>query len=232
LEQKERQDFEIKMLPPKNISKIISLLKKEIKQFENPIATEIGDKTRDPFLVLISCIMSLRTKDTTTGPASKRLFDLADNPKDMLKLSKKQIEKAIFPVGFYPTKAKYIKETCKVLIKDYNGKVPSNEEELLKLPGIGRKCMGIVMCYGFGKNSHIPVDTHVHKLTNRLGWVKTKTPEKTEIALTKIIPRKYWHDLNNLLVAHGQNVCVPVSPFCSKCSIRKYCPRINVETSR
>lgn len=220
------------MLPPKNISKIISLLKKEIKQFENPIATEIGDKTRDPFLVLISCIMSLRTKDTTTGPASKRLFDLADNPKDMLKLSKKQIEKAIFPVGFYPTKAKYIKETCKVLIKDYNGKVPSNEEELLKLPGIGRKCMGIVMCYGFGKNSHIPVDTHVHKLTNRLGWVKTKTPEKTEIALTKIIPRKYWHDLNNLLVAHGQNVCVPVSPFCSKCSIRKYCPRINVETSR
>ena len=216
----------------KNIDKIIKLLKKQIKQFENPIATEIGDKTKNPFLVLISCIMSLRTKDTTTGPAAKRLFQLADNPKDMLKLTKKQIEKAIFPVGFYPTKAKYIKQTCKRLIKDYKGKVPNSEEELLKLPGIGRKCMGITMCYGFNKNSHIPVDTHVHKLTNRLGWVKTKTPEKTEIALTKIIPKKYWHDLNNLLVAHGQNTCVPISPFCSKCYIRKYCPRINVKKSR
>ncbi len=216
----------------KNISKIINLLKQEIRHFENPIATEIGERTKDPFLVLISCILSLRTKDTTTGPASKRLFDLADNPKDMLKLSKKQIEKAIFPVGFYPTKARYIKKTCKILIEKYDGKVPDNEEELLKLPGIGRKCMGITMCYGFGKNSHIPVDTHVHKLTNRLGWVKTKTPEKTEQELMKIIPRKYWHDLNNLLVAHGQNVCVPISPFCSKCYIKKYCPRIGVSKSR
>ena len=217
--------------PPKNLSKIISLLKKEIKQFENPIATKIG-KRKDPFLVLISCIMSLRTKDTTTGPAAQRLFKLADNPKRMSKLTKKQIEKAIFPVGFYPTKAKYIIKTCKKLIDDYDGKVPNNEEELLKLPGIGRKCMGIVMCYGFGKNSHIPVDTHVHKIANRLGWVKTKTPEKTEIALTKTIPKKYWHDLNNLLVVHGQNICVPVSPYCSKCSIRKYCPRIGVTRSR
>ena len=120
----------------------------------------------------------------------------------------------------------------KKLIDYYDGKVPDKEQELLKLSGIGRKCMGIVMCYGFVKNSHLPVDTHVHKLTNRLGWVKTKTPEKTEQELIKIIPRKYWHDLNNLLVAHGQNICVPVSPYCSKCSIRKYCPRINVNKSR
>jgi len=217
---------------PKHIGKIISLLKQEIRHFENPIATEIGERTKDPFLVLISCILSLRTKDTTTCPASKRLFGLANNPEDMLKLSKKQIEKAIFPVGFYPTKAMYIKKTCKILIEEYNGKVPDKEEELLKLPGIGRKCMGIVMCYGFGKNSHIPVDTHVHKLTNRLGWVKTKTPEKTEQELMKIIPRKYWHDLNNLLVAHGQNICVPVSPFCSKCYISKYCPKIGITKSR
>ena len=216
----------------KNISKIIRLLKQEIKQFENPIATEIGERTEDPFLVLISCILSLRTKDTTTGPASKRLFVLAANPKDMLKLSKKQIEKAIFPVGFYPTKAKWIRQVCNILIEKYNGKVPDKEEELLKLPGIGRKCMGIVMCYGFGKNSHIPVDTHVFKVTNRLGWVKTKTPEKTEQELMKIIPRKYWHDLNNLLVAHGQNICVPVSPFCSKCAIRGYCPKIGIAKSR
>lgn len=216
----------------KNIGKIIRILKKEVKKFEQPITTEIGERTRDPFQVLISCILSLRTKDTTTGPASKRLFTLADNPKAMLKLSKKQIEKSIFPVGFYPTKAKYILGTCKVLIKKYKGKVPEKEEELLKLPGIGRKCMGIVMCYGFGKNSHIPVDTHVHKIANRLGWVKTKTPEKTEIALTKNIPKKYWHDLNNLLVTWGQNICVPVSPFCSKCKIKPYCKRIGVERSR
>src|SRR3989338_6159314 len=217
---------------PKHIGKIISLLKQEIRHFENPIATEIGERTKDPFLVLISCILSLRTKDTTTGTASKRLFALADNPRGMIKLSKKQIEKAIFPVGFYPTKAKYIMETCKALVDNYNGKVPDSEEELLKLSGIGRKCMGIVMNYGFGKNTHLPPDTHVHKLANRLGWVKTKTPEKTEQALMKIIQKKYWHDLNNLLVAHGQNVCVPISPFCSKCSIRRYCPRIGVERSR
>ena len=219
-------------MAPKNISKIISLLKKQINQFENPISTEIGDRTRDPFLVLISCILSLRTKDTTTGPAAKRLFKLARTPKDMLKLTNKQIEKAIFPVGFYPTKAKYIKKACKKLLDDYDGKVPNKEEKLLKLPGIGRKCMGIVMCYGFNKNSHIPVDTHVHKIANRLGWINTKTPEKTEIQLTKTIPKKYWHDLNNLLVAHGQNICVPISPYCSKCSIKKYCPRINVNKSR
>jgi len=217
---------------PKNIDEIISLLKNEIRKFDEPIATEIGERTRSPFQVLISCILSLRTKDTTTGPAAKRLFKMAKTPKAMLKLSNKKIEKLIFPVGFYPTKAKYIKKTCRILVEKYNSKVPDKEEELLKLPGIGRKCMGIVMCYGFGKNSHIPVDTHVHKLTNRLGWVKTKTPEKTEQELIKIIPRKYWHDLNNLLVTHGQNVCVPVSPFCSKCYIRKYCPRVGVKKSR
>lgn len=216
----------------KNIPKIIKLLKKEIKQFENPIATEIGERTKDPFLVLISCILSLRTKDTTTGPASKRLFALAGNPKDMLKLSKKQIKKAIFPVGFYPTKAKWINRVCRILIEKYSGKVPDREEELLKLPGIGRKCMGVVMCYGFGKNSHIPVDSHVFQITNRLGWARTKTPEKTEQELMKIIPKKYWHDLNNLLVAHGQNVCVPISPFCSKCCISRYCPRMGVARSR
>ena len=216
----------------KNIGIIIHLLKKEIKSFESPISAEIGVETKDPFLVLISCILSLRTKDTTTGPAAKRLFALAGNPKDMLKLTKKQIEKAIFPVGFYPTKAKYILKTCKALVNDYSGKVPDKEEELLKLSGIGRKCMGIVMCYGFNKSSHIPVDTHVHKIANRLGWGKTKTPEKTEFALMKIISKKYWRGLNNLLVAHGQNICVSVSPFCSKCCITSYCPRIGVKKSR
>lgn len=216
----------------KHIDKIIKLLKKEIKQFENPIATEIGERTKDPFLVLISCILSLRTKDTTTGPASKRLFALADNPKDMLKLSKKQIEKAIFPVGFYPTKAKWINRVCRILIEKYSGKVPDNMGELTELPGIGRKCAGIAMAYGFNKTVSIPIDSHCHQIANRLGWARTKTPEKTEQELMRTIPRKYWRGLNNLLVAHGQNVCVPISPFCSKCCISKYCPRIGIARSR
>lgn len=216
----------------KKIDKILSLLKEEIKSFDNPIATEIGERTNNPFLVLISCILSLRTKDTTTGPAAKRLFDLADNPYDMVKLSKKQIEKAIFPVGFYPTKAKWIKEVCRILIEKYNGRVPDKEEELLQLPGIGRKCMSITMCYGFFKSGYLAIDTHCHRIPNRLGWINTKTPEQTEIELKKILPKKYWRDLNNLLVAHGQNVCVPISPFCSKCFINKHCLRRGVIRSR
>ncbi|MBI2101195.1 endonuclease III [Candidatus Woesearchaeota archaeon] len=222
----------MKMASIKNISKIINLLKQEIRHFENPIATEIGERTKDPFLVLISCILSLRTKDTTTGPASKRLFDLADNPKDMLKLSKKQIEKAIFPVGFYPTKAMYIKKTCKILVEKYDGKVPDTMEELTNLPGVGKKCGAITLVYGFNKPDFIPVDIHVHVIANRLGWVKTKHPDKTMVKLMEIIPRKYWYDLNNLLVAHGQNICVTNSPFCSRCAINSYCPRIGVMRSR
>ena len=217
---------------PKNLGKIISLLKKETRKFKIPIATKIGNKTRDPFRVLISCILSLRTKDTTTGPACERLFKLASTPEKMLKLPNKKIEKAIFPVGFYPTKTRYIKKTCKALIEDYNGKVPDTMNGLLKLSGIGRKCAGLTLIYGYNKTESIPVDTHVFKVANRLGWVKTKTPEKTEQELMKIIPKKYWHDLNNLLVAHGQNICAPISPFCSKCYISKYCPRINVIKSR
>ncbi len=217
---------------PKNLDKIISLLKNEIKKFEVPIATKIGDKTHDPFRVLISCILSLRTKDTTTGPASDRLFRAASTSQDMLRLSNKKIEKLVFPVGFYPTKVKYIKKTCKKLIEDFNGKVPDNIEDLLTLPGIGRKCAGLTMIYGHGKPVSIPADTHVHKLSNRLGWVKTKQPEKTEQELMRIIPKKYWFDLNNLLVAHGQNVCVPVSPFCSKCYIKNFCPRIGINKHR
>ena len=216
----------------KNIDKIIKLLKQEIKHFENPIATEIGEKTKNPFLVLISCILSLRTKDTTTGPASKRLFDLADNPKDMLKLSQKQIEKAIFPVGFYPTKAKWVKEVCSILIEKYNGKVPDSEEELLKLPGIGRKCMSITMCYGFFKSGYLAIDTHCHRIPNRLGWINTKTPEQTEVELKKILLKKYWGDFNDIFVTFGQNICLPTSPLCSRCVINKYCPRIGVTKNR
>ncbi len=216
----------------KNIDRIIKLLKQEIKQFENPIATEIGERTRSPFLVLISCILSLRTKDTTTGPASKRLFNLADNPYDMANIPIKKIKKAIFPVGFYPTKAKWIKQVCRILIENYEGKVPDNMEDLIKLPGIGKKCSAITLVYGFNKPDFIPVDIHVHVIANRLGWVKTNHPDKTMVKLMEIMPKEYWYDLNNLLVAHGQNICVTNSPFCSKCKINNYCPKIGVLRSR
>jgi|TARA_B100002003_G_C14083553_1_gene521247 endonuclease-3 len=220
------------MNQPKNLSKIISLLHKQTKEFVLPIATKIGSEDRSPFKVLISCILSLRTKDTTTGPATERLFKVAKTPTQMLKLSDKRIEKIIYPVSFFRNKTKFIKGACRKILKDFNGKVPKTMEELLTIPGIGRKCGGLTLIYGYNITKSIPVDTHLHRGSNRLGWVKTKMPEKTEQELMKIIPKKHWHDLNNLLVAHGQNICVPVSPFCSKCKINKYCPKIGVKRRR
>ncbi len=220
------------MILNKNIEIIIKLMKEDCEKYENPIVTEISDLTKSPFKVLISCLLSLRTKDQVTALASKRLFEETDSPEKLIKLDVKEIEKLIYPVGFYKRKARNLKEICKVLIEKYNSKVPDTEEELLKLKGVGRKTMGIVMCYAYGKNSHIPVDSHVHEVSNRLGWVKTKKPEETEMELVKIIDKKHWHDLNDLFVKYGQNVCVPVSPYCSKCVVNKYCKRINVKYSR
>ncbi len=220
------------MVNVKEIGKVINILKKESKKYNVPSATHIGTTTKDPFKVLISCLISLRTKDEITNKVSKRLFEKASNVKEMLKLSEKEIAKLIYPCAFYNIKAKRIKEICKTLIKNYNGKVPDDVNELLKIKGIGRKTMGIVMCYGFGKTVSIPVDSHVHEVSNRLGWVKTKNPEKTEIELMRIIPRKYWQDFNDLFVTWGQNICVPVSPYCSKCAIYDYCKRVNVKYSR
>ena len=216
----------------KNLNIEIKLIKKECEKYQNPIVTEIADLSENPFKVLISCLLSLRTKDAVTAKASKRLFEVADTPEKIIKLNIKQIEKLIYPVGFYKTKARRIKEICKVLIEKYRSKVPESEEELLKLKGIGRKTMNIVMTYGFHSKDHIAVDTHVNKIPNRLGWVKTKTPEETEKELLKVIPKKYWHDINNDLVTFGQNICVPVSPFCSKCPVNKYCNKIGVKKHR
>ena len=216
----------------KNLNIEIKLIKKECEKYQNPIVTEIADLSENPFKVLISCLLSLRTKDAVTAKASKRLFEVADTPEKIIKLNIKQIEKLIYPVGFYKTKARRIKEICKVLIEKYRSKVPESEEELLKLKGIGRKTMNIVMTYGFHSKDHIAVDTHVKRIPNRLGWVKTKTPEETEKELLKVIPKKYWHDINNDLVTFGQNICVPVSPFCSKCPVNKYCNKIGVKKHR
>ncbi|MFC1768577.1 endonuclease III domain-containing protein [Nanoarchaeota archaeon] len=204
---------------------IIKILKKKYS------AKEFSTHHSTPYQVLIACILSLRTKDEVTYPAAKRLFILAKTPQNMIKLNESKIQKTIYPVGFYKRKSKTIKDISKKIIKDYKSNVPNTVEELVKLKGVGRKTANIVVTYGHGKPG-IAVDTHVHRISNRLGIVKTKTPEQTEFKLRKILPRKYWIDFNELLVRHGQNTCKPISPFCSICEIRKYCKRVNVTTSR
>ena len=182
---------------------------------------------RDPFKVLISCILSLRTQDKTTGEASERLFKLAGDMKSLSTLSSSTIEKTIYPVGFYKTKAVRIKDLCIVLINDFNSKVPDSLDELLTLKGVGRKTANLVITLGY-KKPGICVDTHVHRITNRWGFVRTTTPDKTEFALRENLPRKYWLTINGLLVAFGQGICRPISPFCSKCNINEFCKKIGV----
>ncbi len=215
-----------------NIDKIIKLLKKEVKDFENPVVSKIGKIQKDPFKVLISCILSLRTQDKTTGPIALKLFEVADNTQKLSKMPLSKIQKIIRPVNYYITKSKRIKEIAKTIIKNYKGKVPDSFEELMKLRGVGKKTAAITMVYGHKKADYIPVDIHVHIISNRLGWVKTKNAEQTMDELMKIIPKKYWGDLNDLFVLHGQNVCVTSSPICSKCVINEYCPKIGVARSR
>ncbi len=185
----------------------------------------------DPYKVLISCLISLRTKDEVTYPASQRLFALAGTPKRMAGLDGRKIERAIYPAGFYKTKAKRIKEISKRLADEYGSRVPDDFDELMKFKGVGRKTANIVMVFGFQKPG-IPVDTHVHKLSNRLGWTRTKTPDETEMALRRGLSKKYWLDINELFVRHGQHICLSVSPLCSRCGIGKYCKRIGVRVSR
>ena len=216
----------------KNIDKIIKLLRKEVKDFENPVVSKIGEIQKDPFKVLISCILSLRTQDRTTGPISLKLFEVADTPKKLAKMPLSRIQKIIRPVNYYITKSIRIKQIAKDIIEKYDGKVPDIFEELMKLKGVGRKTAAITMVYGHKKADYIPTDIHVHVISNRLGWIKTKNADQTMDELMKVVPRNYWHDLNNLFVPHGQNICITSSPFCSKCPINVYCPRIGVIRSR
>jgi len=219
------------MKKEKRIETIVNILKQELQKFESPAITILARKKRDPFRVLISTILSLRTKDKTTISASKKLFAVAASPKKILKLNRKEIEKLIYPVGFYHRKAEQILKISEILITDYNGKVPDKINDLLGLPGVGRKTANLVLNEGFGKLA-ICVDTHVHRISNRLNLVKTSKPEETEFALQKILPKKHWIVLNTLLVTLGQNICTPVSPKCSCCPIEKYCPRIGVDKHR
>jgi len=206
---------------------------KILEETYNSKSSSIKDvsKEGDPFLVLISCLLSLRTKDEVTREASKRLFYLAKTPKTMSKLSIDQIQEAIYPVGFYKTKSERIKQICVDLIEKYDSKVPDNMDELLELKGVGRKTANIVLTMGFNKLG-VAVDTHVHRICNRLGYVCTKKPDDTELELRKKLKKKYWITFNNLLVIHGKSICSPISPKCSICPVFEYCNRIGVTHSR
>ena len=207
----------------KDIDKIMKELLKVTKSMPMPVVTEIKLVTnRDAYKILISTMLSLRTKDSTTRDASMRLFEKAGNPKEMLKLSEEEIAKLIYPVGFYRVKAKNILEVSKTIIDDYNGKVPDEIDELLKLRGVGRKVANLVITEAFDKYG-ICVDTHVHRISNRFGYVSTKKPEQTEFALRKKLPKKYWRVYNDTLVIYGQNLCKPINPLCNQCSVSKYC---------
>ncbi len=215
----------------KRADKIVRILKKELKKYGVPVVTKVAREKKSPYRVLISTLLSLRTKDETTLKASEKLFAKADTPKKMLSLSKEEIEKLIYPVGFYHRKAEQILKISKILIEKYGGKVPDTLEELLKLPGVGRKTANLVLNEGFGKLG-ICVDTHVHRISNRLGLVKTKNPTETEFALQKVLPKKHWIIFNTLLVTLGQNICTPISPKCSKCPLNEICPKIGVKKHR
>ena len=205
------------MTPPReeripDIHKIITVLRREIRNMDIPIVTEISHRSRDPFHILVSTILSLRTKDEVTRQAATRLLEKARSPQELLLLPEEDIARLIFPVGFYKTKARTLRQICRDLIDQYGGKVPNDLEELLKLKGVGRKTANLVLTLGFHKPG-ICVDTHVHRVSNRLGYVKTKNPEQTEMALREKLPKEYWIEYNDLLVTWGQNICRPISPF-------------------
>lgn len=214
------------------IHTVIRIIRREVRRWQEPVVGAIAKEShRDPFLILISCLLSLRTKDKTTHEASNRLFALARTPAAMFKLPLKTLERAIYPVGFYRTKATSIHRICHLLLTTYEGRVPDSIDELLMLPGVGRKTANLVITVGYGKPG-ICVDTHVHRISNRWGYIKTKTPEESEQALRRILPRRYWIHYNDLLVPYGQNLCLPVSPLCSQCKLESYCDRIGVTKHR
>lgn len=213
------------------IKKVFKILARVIRQWKEPIVTEYARVKRDPYKILISTIISLRTKDAVTGAATDRLWKIARKPADMAKLSARKIEKAIYPAGFYHTKAENIREVSRVLVNQYSGRVPDTVEELVQLKGVGRKTANLVVTKGYNKPG-ICVDTHVHRIVNRWNYVKTPDPDKTETALRKKLPEELWVPINDILVTYGQNLCMPVSPFCSRCAIRSLCARKGVKTSR
>ncbi len=212
------------------ILKQIHLIEKQLRSFNRDWLEE-SKLDKDPYRILVSCILSLRTKDATTALATQRLFRVADNPFKMLKLSLARIKELIYPVGFWRRKARHIKELSGQIIEDFGGEVPKELKQLLKLKGVGLKTANLVLGRAFGVPA-ICVDTHVHRISNRLGWVKTKNPLQTEKALREVLAVSHWVKINSLLVAFGQRICLPVSPFCSRCYLNNLCPTRGVKRKR
>ena len=200
-----------------------------IKQLDNPAVEKIADDQKgDPFQVLIATMLSAQTQDPVTLAASRRLFARAATPSAMLRLAASDIEELIFPVSFYRNKARHVLATCRQLLGRHGGRVPATMEALLALPGVGRKTANLVLIVAHGSGANICVDTHVHRIANRLGWVRTRTPEQTEQALYAVVPRRRWASVNLYLVTWGQNVCRPIRPRCRECLVEKLCPRVGV----
>jgi endonuclease-3 len=216
--------------PPMKVETVMRKLARAIDDHDLPAVEKIAeDSQEDPFEVLISTMLSAQTRDPVTAAASARLFKVARTPRTLAKLTTKRIERLIYPVSFYRHKAKHVKETCRILVERYRGRVPGTMEELLTLPGVGRKTANLVLILSFKSLKNICVDTHVHRISNRLGWVQTRTPEETEHALYKGTQERWWPYINLYLVTWGQNVCKPVYPRCGACVISIHCPRIGVE---
>jgi len=213
-----------------NISKIMKILAKHFDYKKRTTLNRMRIKPNS-FRILISCLLSLRARDVNTEKVSKKLFAIADTPEKISKLTLKKLEKIIFSSGHYRKKAKTLKSVSNDLIKRFNSKVPDNKQELLSIKGIGPKTANIVLAFTFGK-SVLPIDIHCHRIPNRIGWIKTKTPEQTETQLEKILAKKYWNEFNGIFVLFGKTICQPVSPWCSKCPIKKHCKRIGVKRSR
>ena len=215
---------------PRTVDAIMRALARAIDDLELPAVEKIAENSQEnPFEVLVATMLSAQTRDAVTAAASARLFKVARTPKAMAKLTEKQIDKLIYPVSFYRRKAVHVKETCRILVEQYHGRVPATLAQLLTLPGVGRKTANLVLILSFRSRENICVDTHVHRISNRLGWVATRTPEETEQALYANTSRRWWPYLNLYLVTWGQHVCRPLYPRCNVCVIRPHCPQLGVE---
>jgi len=217
-------------MKPTDLPLVLRYLRKSIKSWRVPVVTKIS-RQQNPFMVLVSCLLSLRTRDEITDAASRRLFVLASSPKKLLRLDPKQVEKAIYPVAFYRNKTLRLYEISRALIDDNDGKVPDSLDQLLRLKGVGRKTANLTLVLGHNKPG-VCVDIHVHRIVNRWGYVQTKSPNETEKALRCKLPKRYWMEINNLLVSFGQNICKPQSPFCSNCVVLEYCEQVGVNRYR
>ncbi len=211
------------------IPRTLALIARAIHGMEEPAVEKISEQTReDPFRVLIATMLSAQTRDAVTAEASARLFRVARTPRTMAALPMARIQRLIYPVSFYRNKARHVRETCRQIVSRFGGRVPGTMAELLTLPGVGRKTANLVLILSHASRDNICVDTHVHRLANRLGWVKTRTPDDTEQALYRVVARRYWPRVNLYLVTWGQNVCRPVYPRCGACVVSARCPRIGV----